>query len=597
MKTLRILIGMPMCAVVLMLGACVEEPPLNAAANAEPDNDSAMNDATSVNTSASNQPAQTDNVTDIAEFVLQDDQAVYQADGYGTVNVIRMLVRTEIEEGPCEVDNYVGCTLDDIISDIDRNDDFKPNIQVHFTADDYPDDGSISNAVLTQRGGSTRLAEQKSFKIRINDRDSLWRGERTILLNKHPYESTRIRNKLAFDLMRNIPNLMSNRSQFVNLWIDNGAGAEDYGLFTHIEAPGGNYLERRGLDRDDRLYKINLFRFDKEDLAKIQVDGMGQPLDLKRFESSLDIEAGEDHRPLAAMLEAMEDPDRSFASTLDQYFDADNVLTWMSANLLLHQTDAVSQNFILYNPLGTERFYFLPWDYDGGFVKEVEPSIDGTSNSDLQKRAFYGYARGSNSNFYRDYYRLPGIHQKLLDKATKLHNTFLTTSFADELAREYESVVEPWVTRSPDIDHNPNYNAFTVQGLAGTMNSNLEALRTRFSMPVPPELEDPELDNDEWVFRWEPAIELTGSDIRYDLLIANDTSFSTDSIVFQRSQIEDESEEIEVRVDAAQIPSGQHFVRVISRASRDPDRFWQVPHNKYRDDGNTYFGMEAFDVP
>ncbi len=37
----------------------------------------------------------------------------------------------------------------------------------------------------------------------------------------------------------------------------------------------------------------------------------------------------------------------------------------MATNILLYQTDAVTHNFYLYNPVGSEKLYFLPWDYDG----------------------------------------------------------------------------------------------------------------------------------------------------------------------------------------------------------------------------------------
>jgi len=65
-----------------------------------------------------------------------------------------------------------------------------------------------------------------------------------------------MRNKLAFDLMSMVPHLPSIRTQFVNLWIDDGEGPVDYGLFTHVEFAGKEYLVNRGLNDDNRLYKI-----------------------------------------------------------------------------------------------------------------------------------------------------------------------------------------------------------------------------------------------------------------------------------------------------------------------------------------------------
>ena len=524
-------------------------------------------------------------------------RALYDQDGYGTVDVIRIDLKTVTSPGVCQAGEYAGCTLADVIADVDRKDDVSVRIPVHFSSTDFALDGTVVNAELSQRGGTTRKADQKSFKVKLADKDNLWRGERSILLNKHPYESTRIRNKLAFDLMSEIPHLMSSRTQFANLWIDDGEGPVDYGLFTHVENPGSNYLDKRGLNRDDRLYKVGYFRFGLNDLRNVQLKADGKPVDKDLFETSLEIEGGDDHRPLVAMLTALHDPERSFDSVLDQYFNRNNVLTWMAVNLLMHQTDAVTHNFILYNPIDSERFYFLPWDYDGGFVLESEPSINGMSNIDLQKRLYYGYARGINSEFHKRYYRLPGIHQRMLDAAQYLRDNYLTDSNVTEKAQRYESVVEPFVTRLPDIEFNPTYNEYTVEGLPRTIGDNLEALRTRFSIPMPPILDDPIIKDGQWEFAWEPAVELTGNRISYELQVSSSVGFEPDTIVLHHVGIDDNSDHIRHRVDLQDIPAGQHFARVIARASNEPERFWQVPKNYYRDtNGETWFGMQAFDV-
>ena len=526
---------------------------------------------------------------------------IYQQDGYADANVIRIDMRTETTPGICTLADDSGCTLADVIADTDRRDDLSVKIPAHFQSTDYPDDGSISNIEFSQRGGSTRQAAQKSFKIRVDDRDNLWRNERSLLLNKHPFEATRIRNKLAFDLMSQMPHLLSFRTQFVNLWIDDGQGPEDYGMFTHVEAPGGNYLDKRGLDRNDRLYKVGFFRFTDDDLLNVQVDAEGEPLNLDLFESSLEIESGSDHRPLVEMLEAMQDPQRSFDSVLDEYFNRNNVLLWMTVNLLMHQTDAVTHNFLLYNPQGSKTFYFLPWDYDGGFVLEAEPNPADMSNAGLQRRVFYGYARGINSDFHTRYYQLPGIHQQILEAADVIRENWMTDAQISERALLLESIVEPYITRSPDIDFNTSYSAFSVVGFAGHVAGNHEALQTRFGVPMPPELDkSTEFDEEsnEWVFRWIPAYDVTGHSISYDLQVSTSTLFDADDIVYSVQGLPDAPEEVIHRVPATRFRTGDHFVRVIARASSDPQRYWQIPKNDdVISDGVTWYGMVQFNVP
>ena len=531
---------------------------------------------------------------------LVEQRDIYQQDGYAEVDVIRVDVRTETTPGNCTLADDSGCTLADVIADTNRKDEFSVKIPAHFTATDYPEDGSISNVEFSQRGGTTRLAPQKSFKIRLDERDNLWRGERSMLLNKHPYEATRIRNKLAFDMMSHMPHIMSFRLQFVNLWIDDGQGSEDYGLFTHVEAPGGNYLEKRNIDRDDRLYKVGFFRFADDDLRNVQVDDEGKPLDKDRFETSLEIEAGDDHSTLVEMLEAMQDPERSFDSVLDEYFNRNNVLMWMAVNFLMHQTDAVTHNFILYNPQDSKKFYFLPWDYDGGFVEESEPPTDDLSNAALQRRLYYGYARGINSDFHTRYYQLPGMHEKIVEAATVIRENWMTDAQITERADLLESTIEPFVTSLPDIEFNPSYNAYAVDAFARHVAGNLEALQTRFGIPMPPELDKETLfdeASDEWVFGWTPAFDVTGHSISYDLQVSTSHLFGPADIVYSVEGLDDMADRVEHRVPAAQFRSGDHFVRVIARASNDPQRYWQVPENDdVIIDGQTWFGMVQFEV-
>jgi len=452
-----------------------------------------------------------------------DNLATYQQDGYASVDVIRVDLRIEAGAGPCTPGDYSGCTLNDVLSDVNSDDDFKPRVNVHFRADDYPEDGSISNAELFQRGGSTRSADQKSFRIKLD-----------------------MKNKLAFDLMAEIPHLPSSRTQFVNLWIDSGQGPVDQGLYTHVENPGSNYLEKHGFDRDDRLYKTEFFNFSLSDLRNVRVDASGEPIDEDQFERSLEIEAGDDHRPLVQMLTDLHDPTRSFESVLDQYFNRNNVLTWMAVNFLLHQTDAVTHNFIMLNPQGSEKFYFLPWDYDGGFSLELEPPAASLLNVDLQKRLFYGYARGHTSEFHRRYYALPGIHQEMIEAVASLRMNYITDSNVNERATRYESVVRPFATR------------------AGS----------------------------QWLFEWSPAIEVTGNDVSYDLQISSTVQFAPNDIVYSATDVAS-SGVLAHRVDAALLLPQDHFVRIIARASNDPMRFWQVAENQVIQDGIVWFGMRV----
>jgi len=527
---------------------------------------------------------------------INPDRAVYQADGYGSLNVIRVDLRTETTPGTCTAEDISGCTLANVIEDIDKRDDLTVDIAVHFKSDDFADDGTVNNAELRQRGGGARLGPQKSFRIKLDDKDVLWRNERHLQLNKHPFDKGRIRNKLAFDLMSQIPHLPSVRTQFVNLWIDDKNGPQDYGLFTHAEKVNKRYLRKRGFNDNGNLYKAENFRFAMSDLLDVAIDAEGKPLDKSRFESSLEIEEGKDHRALEKMLQALHNPDRTFQSVLDEHFNYNNVMAWIAVNILMHQADATRHNYILFNPAGTEKFYFIPWDYDLAMTKWPEPENDYTPAA-LLKRIKYGYAVGSQNFFTSQFYRLPGIHQKIVDAAQSLRQNHLTDALIAEKVNSYYALIEEYQLREPDSTHNAGFNISSVSRHIDAVKSNEEALRTKFSIPLPPSLLEPELSGTSWRFSWLPAYDVTGNGLSYDLEISRSINFEPDSILATATGIPNAEGVVEHAIDANLLTSGEHYVRLTARASNDPGRFWQVADNVIELGALRYFGVLKFNVP
>ena len=97
----------------------------------------------------------------------------------------------------------------------------------------------VPNATVQIRGQTSSRYAQKNYKIELKKNKGTWRGQRTINLNKHQTEGMRFRNKLSYDLLKGIPQLMSLRTQFVHLYVrdlSKGDNAEfqDYGLYTQV---------------------------------------------------------------------------------------------------------------------------------------------------------------------------------------------------------------------------------------------------------------------------------------------------------------------------------------------------------------------------
>ena len=519
---------------------------------------------------------------------IADNVDVYSQDGYADVDVIRIDVKTFTTAGICELDDLSGCTFADVLADTNPSDLLKVDIPIHFKASDFADDGSTNNAELRQRGGGTRLAEQKSFRIKLDDKDTLWRSERHLQLNKHPFDSSRIRNKLAFDLMSGIPNLTSFRTQFVNLWIDDGLGAVDNGLYTHVERGDERYLGRHGIDDSGSLYKAQNFKFSDIDRSTLLIDEQGEPVNTEIFETVLEIENGEDHRNLVDMLEALHDPSQPFDAVLERYFDEDNVLTWITVNLLLGQQDATRHNYFLFNPQGSEKFYFLPWDYDAAFVSHELPANDFTELA-LRARLKFGYAVGSQNDFIDLFYRREGTHEKIVALAAQLRNNYLDNARISERAEILSAAAAPYASALPDISYNEFYTGDSSAEFSGKVAFNQTALNNNFGIPLPPTLAVPERTNDSWSFQWTPAFDVTGNAVTYELQLASGARFLPDEIVTVRTGSGNS-----MLVDAQLLGAGVHYARLIARSVNQPELYWQVADNELEENGETHYGVIKF---
>ena len=519
----------------------------------------------------------------------------YQRDGYAVTDVIRVDVRTVTTPGVCTADDLSGCTLDDLLADIDKTDELKVEIEVHVKADDFADDGSVSNATMRIRGGGSRLGAQKSFRIKLDSKQDLWRNERFWQLNKTPFSSSRIRNPLSFKIMSEIPHLPSVRTQFVNLWIDDGEGPVDQGLYHHAERINDTYLDNRGLDDDGNLYDAEDFTFSLSDLSDVSVDEEGEPLNEDFFESALGISEGKDHRPLVAMLQALHNPERSFESVLDQYFDKNNVMAWMAVNMLLRQNDSVKHNYYLFNPSESDKFYFLPWDYDQALGAWNE--LDNTYEDEaIRERLAYGYASGESNVFISNFYRLPGIHQQILNAVDYIRQNHISDEFMETNAQEHIDIAEPFQLRLPDQEFNPFFNAYSARAYARGIGENAQIMRSSFSIPLPPTFNAPQQVGGSFVFSWKPAFDVTGHSISYDLEISETPQFSASDIVVSETGIRDADDIVMYPVDASRFEERDYYARVTARVSTDPDRFWQVSLNRLTQGGETYRGVMRFDV-
>ncbi len=533
---------------------------------------------------------------------IQEPPGTYKT---GAPDVLAMSVTTVASSGLCEPGRYAGCTLNDVLNDIDSHDNFKPEIRVHFSADDYPQDGLVANASMRQRGGESRYADQKSFRIKLDKNRPLWHGERKIQLLKSGFDESRVRNKLSYDLFTDIPHLPSMRTQFVHLTLNDEGTDYDYGLYTQVENFGREYLQRRGWNQDSRVYKPENFGYYLD--SALQLDAAGKPLDKEAFEKIVEIKRGKTHLELINMIRDLNDESIDFNSQImGKYFNLDNYLSWFAVNLLLNNQDTHFHNYYLYNPKGKDDFYLVPWDYDSvlGMVPD-NPEI----TEQRLPRWWFSHANFWEIQLHRRFLQEPGNLDLLASAVTEIKNKYLAPEKIAAKRDAYYDLVFPIIRNSPDWDHlylgntNPEQVAAYNQ-LFRKLSRQVDIQYARFME----RLYDPmtfkinrALMSDNFAnvptiyFSWGESTSLVNQAIVYDLDIATDRTFKAGTIVEHIGSLPTLQHALYWTH-----PKGTYYYRVIARDAAAPQRHWQAALNgdlTYENSWVELHGVEQMVVP
>ncbi|WP_080833470.1 CotH kinase family protein [Cohnella massiliensis] len=418
----------------------------------------------------------------------------------------------------------------------ENTDEKKVNVLIQEGNETGPASGMLGygetrpNGELSLRGKSTLQGAQKSYKIKLFDEAGVWRDQTTINLLKHIYDFSRVRNTLSMDYFKLIPNMTSYRTQFVHLYVKDMTSGEtnpvfvDYGLYEQIEQPNKRYLRARGLDPNGQLYKAENFEFFRYADKLISADDADY--DQAAFESVLEIKGSKDHEKLLRMLDDVNNLSLNFDEVFDRHFDRDNYLTWMASNILMDNIDTISQNFLLYSPLNSNTWFFLPWDYDGGW------GYNEFAHADELDQARAPWMRGI-QNYWgtvlaNRFFKNPDNVQQLIDKVKELQTIIhpeRTAAFLDT----YRDVVYPYISRQPDMLYLPgnvkDYDA-ELERIAGLPEKNAEQFIANLQKPMPFFMGDVEQDGSNAVFRWDASYDLQGDDLIYRFRIAKDPTFA-----------------------------------------------------------------------
>lgn len=417
-------------------------------------------------------------------------------------------------------------------------------------------DATASNATIRVRGNSSSVRPQKSYKLDLDDEAGLWRGQSNIALNKHTFDVTRLRNKLYFDLLRPVENISSLRTQFVRLYIKDETAGEttftDYGLFTQAEVPTKKYLANHGLDSEGDLYKAISFNFEMSEGLKNFDD---PAFDQAAFDKVLSCKGRQDNQKLIDLVNLIADRTVDINTIVGDYIDRDNYLTWLAYNILLGNSDTTVQNFYLYSPLNSQKWFFIPWDGDN-CLHWQEDDIEGLTAS-------YGSWEHGVANYWGVL-----LHQRFLKdadnraalaaKVDELHET-INGETVSALAEQYDGVVRPYVLSMPDFYYLGNTAAERETILAG-LGDQVELAYRQFYDSLhelmPFFMYVPEQENGTVRFVWEDAYDFDNQPITYRLRVAATPDFA--SPVVDAAGLDSTAYE----VPSAQLPAGTWYYEV-----------------------------------
>lgn len=387
---------------------------------------------------------------------------------------------------------------------------------------------SVPNVSVQVRGQTSSENKEKNYKVRIKDGKGEYRNQRTLNLNKHVSEPYRFINKVSYDLLNEIPQLIGGRTQFVDLYVcdttDNPDNTEyvDYGLYTMVEQVNKTYLKNRGLDENGHLYKVSFFEWNEYEAISTPSDS--PEFDEAAFEKFLEIKGDRSNKKLNEAVEAINNYMRPIDEVVEEYFDAENISYWMAYNILIGNYDSGARNLFLYSPLNSNKFYMVCWDMDAAFRTNFYKDR-GRSEGGSWERGMSMYLgltltnRMLKEKKYRD----------MLDAAVEdLHNRYINQAHVQEKVDVYSALTRSYMYGGADSD-----NAYVsqetfeklVKTFASEVEDNYKYYKESRDYPWPFFTGLPELDGNKMILSWDISYDINGKEVTYDYILAEDYNF------------------------------------------------------------------------
>ena len=293
------------------------------------------------------------------------------------------------------------------------------------------------------RGNTSRTSPKKSFKIDINEyvRGQKLYGLEKLNVNGEHNDPAIIRSRLCWDLFEQA-GVPGARTAYAALYINN----QYYGLYVIVEHYDENFILDRFGNNDGNLYKCLYpapltWRGPDQAAYKFPRNSRERAYDLEIHEEQ------DDYTDLVSFINFLNNTsDADFARELEARFNVRAFLKYLAHNTLLGSWDDywyLQNNYYLYHNTATDKFEFIPYDYDNTY------GIDFV-NGDWGTRNIYNFG---NSNEPRPLVtRILNIpaYRNLYSYYVKeaLRGGFTLAAHEPKLA-QWRALAEPWVQSDP----------------------------------------------------------------------------------------------------------------------------------------------------
>lgn len=415
---------------------------------------------------------------------------------------------------------------------------------------------TVPNVTVQVRGQTSSKSAFKNYKIRIKAGKDEYNGQRTLALNKHVFDPYRFLNKMCYDLLADIPQLLSARTQFVHLYVkDTTAGDSgeyvDYGLYTMVEQINKTYLKNHGLDDRGKLYKINML-FEWYPYEEIMA--IGDDYDEDAFEYYLEVKGSNDHADLRDILTKLDNYSIPITQIIEDYFDAENLCYWMAFQILVGNYDSGPRNAYVYSPLNSQKWYFISWDMDASFRRNYYQKT-GYSEGQSWERGLTQYVSLTvfNRMMKEECYR-----QQLDAAIHDLMEHSLNPQVINQRAMAYGKVVKTDIFQNALSGYSnrlspEEYDQY-VGMLASEIQLNYNYYLESLQRPWPFYVNLPEYNKDKVCLSWAAPYDIRGESVTYAYQLATDYKF-------QNVLLEDSNLSIPY-VETEKLEPGTYYLKV-----------------------------------